>query len=88
MGFCPFSEIHKLYPRKENHVNPMIDLVADLGEGFGAYTIGYDSELLEIVQAPTSLAGSMPVILTSWQPQLLNASAAGWVSVRTPAFPT
>ncbi len=57
MGFCPFSEIHKLYPRKENHVNPMIDLVADLGEGFGAYTIGYDSELLEIVSSANIACG-------------------------------
>ncbi len=57
MGFCPFSEIHKLYPRKEKHVNPMIDLVADLGEGFGAYTIGDDSELLEIVSSANIACG-------------------------------
>ena len=57
MGFCPFSEIRKLYPRKENHVNPMIDLVADLGEGFGAYTIGDDSELLEIVSSANIACG-------------------------------
>ena len=57
MGFCPFSEIRKLYPRKENHVNPMIDLVADLGEGFGAYIIGDDSELLEIVSSANIACG-------------------------------
>lgn len=44
-------------PRKENHVNPTIDLVADLGEGFGAYTIGDDSELLEIVTSANIACG-------------------------------
>lgn len=43
--------------RKENHVNPIIDLVADLGEGFGAYTIGDDSELLEIVSSANIACG-------------------------------
>nr|WP_306422777.1 5-oxoprolinase subunit PxpA [Paenarthrobacter aurescens] len=44
-------------PRKENHVKPIIDLVADLGEGFGAYTIGDDSELLEIVTSANIACG-------------------------------
>lgn len=35
----------------------MIDLVADLGEGFGAYTIGDDSELLEIVSSANIACG-------------------------------
>lgn len=43
--------------RKENHVNPIIDLVADLGEGFGAYTIGDDAELLEIVSSANIACG-------------------------------
>jgi UPF0271 protein len=38
-------------------VNPTIDLVADLGEGFGAYTIGDDSELLEIVTSANIACG-------------------------------
>lgn len=35
----------------------MIDLVADLGEGFGAYTIGGDSELLELVSSANIACG-------------------------------
>ncbi|MBT2588316.1 LamB/YcsF family protein [Arthrobacter sp. ISL-95] len=38
-------------------MNPTIDLVADLGEGFGAYTIGDDSELLEIVTSANIACG-------------------------------
>ncbi|WP_281451046.1 LamB/YcsF family protein [Paenarthrobacter nitroguajacolicus] len=38
-------------------MNPMIDLVADLGEGFGAYTIGDDSQLLEIVTSANIACG-------------------------------
>ena len=38
-------------------MNPIIDLVADLGEGFGAYTIGDDSELLEIVTSANIACG-------------------------------
>jgi len=38
-------------------VNPTIDLVADLGEGFGAYTIGDDSDLLEIVTSANIACG-------------------------------
>lgn len=35
----------------------MIDLVADLGEGFGAYAIGDDSQLLEIVSSANVACG-------------------------------
>jgi UPF0271 protein len=52
----PFPDLNAK-PRKENHVNPTIDLVADLGEGFGAYTIGDDSELLEIVTSANIACG-------------------------------
>ncbi|MDR6439046.1 UPF0271 protein [Paenarthrobacter nicotinovorans] len=38
-------------------MNPVIDLVADLGEGFGAYTMGDDSELLEIVTSANIACG-------------------------------
>ncbi|MGO4433250.1 LamB/YcsF family protein [Paenarthrobacter sp. RAF9] len=38
-------------------MNPIIDLVADLGEGFGAYTIGDDSELLDIVTSANIACG-------------------------------
>lgn len=38
-------------------MNPIIDLVADLGEGFGAYTVGDDSELLEIVSSANIACG-------------------------------
>ncbi|HAG59896.1 MAG TPA: LamB/YcsF family protein, partial [Arthrobacter bacterium] len=34
-----------------------IDLVADLGEGFGAYSLGDDSALLEIVSSANIACG-------------------------------
>src|SRR3954465_2701761 len=33
----------------EDVMTPMVDLVADLGEGFGAYTMGDDEALLEML---------------------------------------
>ncbi|MEA5455431.1 5-oxoprolinase subunit PxpA [Sinomonas sp. JGH33] len=38
-------------------MNPTIDLVADLGEGFGAYRIGNDAELLDIVSSANIACG-------------------------------
>ena len=73
--------------RKENHVNPIIDLVADLGEGFGAYTIGDDSELLEIVTSANIACG-----FHAGDPDIMAATVAECVSRRVgigahPSFP-
>ena len=32
-------------------MGPTVDLVADLGEGFGAYSMGDDAALLEVVSS-------------------------------------
>lgn len=58
-------------PRKEKHVNPTIDLVADLGEGFGAYTIGSDSDLLEIVSSANIACG-----FHAGDPDIMDATVA------------
>lgn len=36
---------------------PMVDLVADLGEGFGAYTMGDDEALLEMLTSANVACG-------------------------------
>ncbi|MEV7737788.1 5-oxoprolinase subunit PxpA [Streptomyces sp. NPDC088921] len=38
-------------------MTPMVDLVADLGEGFGAYTMGDDEALLEMVTSANVACG-------------------------------
>lgn len=53
----------------------MIDLVADLGEGFGAYRIGNDSELLDIVSSANIACG-----FHAGDPDIMNATVAQCVS--------
>ncbi|UVJ39454.1 LamB/YcsF family protein [Arthrobacter sp. CJ23] len=52
-------------------MNPTIDLVADLGEGFGAYTIGDDTELLEIVSSANIACG-----FHAGDPDIMDATVA------------
>ncbi|KHL04285.1 hypothetical protein LK10_06770 [Sinomonas humi] len=49
----------------------MIDLVADLGEGFGAYRIGNDPELLEIVSSANIACG-----FHAGDPDIMNFTVA------------
>lgn len=58
-------------PRKEKHVNPTIDLVADLGEGFGAYSMGSDLDLLDIVSSANIACG-----FHAGDPDIMDATVA------------
>ncbi|WP_415853546.1 LamB/YcsF family protein [Sinomonas sp. G460-2] len=49
----------------------MIDLVADLGEGFGAYRMGNDSELLDIVSSANIACG-----FHAGDPDIMNNTVA------------
>ncbi|WP_422936623.1 LamB/YcsF family protein [Sinomonas sp. P47F7] len=49
----------------------MIDLVADLGEGFGAYRMGNDSELLDIVSSANIACG-----FHAGDPDIMNSTVA------------
>ena len=53
----------------------MIDLVADLGEGFGAYRIGSDSELLDIVSSANIACG-----FHAGDPDIMNSTVAHCVA--------
>ncbi len=50
---------------------PAVDLVADLGEGFGAYSIGDDTALLEIVSSANIACG-----FHAGDPDIMNATVA------------
>ena len=52
-------------------MNPTIDLVADLGEGFGAYTIGSDHDLLDIVSSANIACG-----FHAGDPDIMDATVA------------
>ena len=52
----------------------MIDLVADLGEGFGAYRIGNDPELLDIVSSANIACG-----FHAGDPDIMNGTVADCV---------
>ncbi|MDQ4501204.1 5-oxoprolinase subunit PxpA [Sinomonas sp. ASV322] len=52
-------------------MNPTIDLVADLGEGFGAYRIGNDGELLDIVSSANIACG-----FHAGDPDIMHATVA------------
>jgi len=63
----------------------VIDLVADLGEGFGAYTMGSDSELLGIVSSANIACG-----FHAGDPDIMDATVAECVrrGVRVGAHPS
>ncbi|KSU75867.1 UPF0271 protein [Pseudarthrobacter enclensis] len=50
---------------------PTVDLVADLGEGFGAYSIGDDKALLDIVSSANIACG-----FHAGDPDIMNATVA------------
>ena len=50
---------------------PTVDLVADLGEGFGAYSIGDDKALLEIVSSANIACG-----FHAGDPDIMDATVA------------
>lgn len=52
-------------------MSPMVDLVADLGEGFGAYRIGNDPELLDIVSSANIACG-----FHAGDPDIMNSTVA------------
>ena len=52
----------------------VIDLVADLGEGFGAYTLGDDAALLDIVSSANIACG-----FHAGDPDIMDATVAGCV---------
>ena len=47
-----------------------IDLNSDLGESFGNYTLGMDSEVLNHVTSANVACGWHAAILSSWRPLL------------------
>jgi UPF0271 protein len=66
---------------------PTVDLVADLGEGFGAYSIGDDQALLEIVSSANIACG-----FHAGDPDIMNATVAQCVRAGVgigahPSFP-
>lgn len=52
-------------------MGPTIDLVADLGEGFGAYSMGDDTALLDIVSSANIACG-----FHAGDPDIMNATVA------------
>ncbi|MFD1213207.1 LamB/YcsF family protein [Arthrobacter sp. GCM10027362] len=52
-------------------MSPTIDLVADLGEGFGTYTLGNDRDLLEIVSSANIACG-----FHAGDPDIMDATVA------------
>ena len=52
-------------------MNPTVDLVADLGEGFGAYTVGDDTALLEVVSSANIACG-----FHAGDPDIMDATVA------------
>jgi UPF0271 protein len=52
-------------------LGPIIDLVADLGEGFGAYSMGDDAALLEVVSSANIACG-----FHAGDPDIMNATVA------------
>ena len=66
---------------------PTVDLVADLGEGFGAYSIGDDNALLEIVSSANIACG-----FHAGDPDIMDATVAECVRTGVgigahPSFP-
>ncbi|KRE67301.1 hypothetical protein ASG92_14945 [Arthrobacter sp. Soil736] len=52
-------------------MGPSVDLVADLGEGFGAYSMGDDAALLEVVSSANIACG-----FHAGDPDIMNATVA------------
>lgn len=57
--------------RGETNMRPMIDLVADLGEGFGAYAMGDDNALLDVVSSANIACG-----FHAGDPAIMDATVA------------
>ena len=62
---------------------PTVDLVADLGEGFGAYSIGDDKALLEIVSSANIACG-----FHAGDPDIMDATVAECVGRESASAPT
>ena len=52
-------------------MGPIVDLVADLGEGFGTYSMGDDAALLEVVSSANIACG-----FHAGDPDIMNATVA------------
>ncbi|QWB21535.1 MULTISPECIES: LamB/YcsF family protein [Streptomyces] len=68
-------------------MTPMVDLVADLGEGFGAYTMGDDEALLEMLTSANVACG-----FHAGDPRIMDATVRTCVENRVavgahPSFP-
>ncbi|MFC9648313.1 MULTISPECIES: LamB/YcsF family protein [unclassified Streptomyces] len=68
-------------------MTPMVDLVADLGEGFGAYTMGDDEALLETLTSANVACG-----FHAGDPRIMDATVRHCVAKRVavgahPSFP-
>ncbi|MFC9502634.1 LamB/YcsF family protein [Streptomyces sp. NPDC057002] len=68
-------------------MTPMVDLVADLGEGFGAYTMGDDKALLEMLTSANVACG-----FHAGDPRIMDATVRTCVANRVavgahPSFP-
>ncbi|MFB7934065.1 LamB/YcsF family protein [Streptomyces sp. NPDC056039] len=68
-------------------MTPMVDLVADLGEGFGAYTMGDDEALLEMLTSANVACG-----FHAGDPRIMDATVRTCVRNRVavgahPSFP-
>ncbi|MEU4485707.1 5-oxoprolinase subunit PxpA [Streptomyces purpurascens] len=68
-------------------MTPMVDLVADLGEGFGAYTMGDDEALLEMLTSANVACG-----FHAGDPRIMDATVRTCVQNRVavgahPSFP-
>ena len=68
-------------------MTPMVDLVADLGEGFGAYTMGDDAALLELLTSANVACG-----FHAGDPRIMDATVRTCVEKQVavgahPSFP-
>ncbi|MGW1778299.1 LamB/YcsF family protein [Streptomyces sp. NPDC002143] len=68
-------------------MTPMVDLVADLGEGFGAYTMGDDAALLEMLTSANVACG-----FHAGDPRIMDATVRTCVAQQVavgahPSFP-
>ena len=67
---------------------PQIDFNCDMGEGFGAYTLGHDARSSATSRRPTSPAGSTPATRAGCARRSRWPRRTAWASARTPGSRT
>ena len=71
-------------------MGPTVDLVADLGEGFGAYSMGDDAALLEVVSSANIACGfhaGDPDIMNATVAECVRRGVRRWRGSRSPHVP-